>query len=173
MTANDKKYPASINADIFDKADASNRRNLGRGWKPVEISAAEFEDAVSLGWAISAQFENEYRKTANLIRAGFLAADVDGGLTLQDAQHHAFVQHHAAFIHTTASHTEARHRFRIVFLLERAILTAADWADALLGLALRLGSDLSATDAARLFYGNSMAQFSASARPWRRASWPN
>jgi hypothetical protein len=158
MTANDKKYPASINADIFDKADASNRRNLGRGWKPVEISAAEFEDAVSLGWAISAQFENEYRKTANLIRAGFLAADVDGGLTLQDAQHHAFVQHHAAFIHTTASHTEARHRFRIVFLLERAILTAADWADALLGLALRLGSDLSATDAARLFYGNSMAQ---------------
>jgi hypothetical protein len=159
MTANDKSFAVSINAGIIDKPDASNRRNHGRGWEPVEVSAPEYADAVSLGWAISAQFLSGHRKTKNFICAGFLAADVDDGMTLQEAQDHAFVRHHAGFIHTTASHTEARHRLRIVFLLDEAIETARDWADALFGLALLLGSDRSATDPARLFYGNSQAEF--------------
>jgi hypothetical protein len=79
-------------------------------------------------------------------------------MTLGEAQDHAFVRHHGGLIHTTASHTEARHRFRIVFLLDEAIVTARGWADALFGLALLLGSDRSVTDAARLFYGNSRAE---------------
>jgi hypothetical protein len=77
---------------------------------------------------------------------------------VDEAQDHAFVRHHGGLIHTTASHTEARHRFRIVFLLDEAIETAGDWANALFGLAILLGSDRSATDAARLFYGNSRAE---------------
>jgi hypothetical protein len=158
MTANDKKFAVSINAGIFNKPDASNRRNHGRGWEPVEVSAPEFENAVSLGWAISAQFLNGHRKTENFICVGFLAADVDDGITLKAALDHAFVRHHGGLIHTTASHSEARHRFRIVFLLTEAILSARDWADAQLGLAVLLGSDQSVADGARLFYGNSRAE---------------
>jgi hypothetical protein len=107
---------------------------------------------------ISAQFLNRHRKTENFICAGFLAADVDDSMTLEEALDHGFVQHHGGLIHTTASHTEARHRLRIVFLLDEAIVTARDWADALLGLAVLLGSDQSVADAARLFYGNSPAE---------------
>jgi hypothetical protein len=155
---NEKKFAISIHADIVDKPAESNRRNHGKGWHPFDLTAPQVEETIRLGLPISAQFLNGHRKTGNFVCAGFLAADVDDGMTLQEARDHAFVQHHAALIQTTASHTEARHRFRIVFLLERAILTAADWADALLGLALQLGSDRSATDAARLFYGNSHAE---------------
>ena len=158
MTANDKNFAVSINAGIFDKPDASNRRNHGKGWNPFDLTAPEVEETIRLGLPISAQFLNGHRKTKNFKCAGVLAADVDDGMTLQEAQDHAFVRHHAGFVHTTASHTEARHRFRIVFLLDEAIVTARDWADALLGLALLLGSDRSATDAARLFYGNSRAE---------------
>src|ERR1700722_9781100 len=99
MIANDKKFAVSINAGIIDKPDASNRRNHGRGWEPVEVSAPEFENAVSLGWAISAQFLSGHRKTQNFICAGFLAADVDDSMTLQGAQDHAFVRRHAGFIY--------------------------------------------------------------------------
>ena len=49
MTANDKKFAVSINAGIIDKPDASNRRNHGKGWDPFELTAPEFEEAVSLG----------------------------------------------------------------------------------------------------------------------------
>jgi hypothetical protein len=158
MTASDKTFAVSTNANIIDKPDGSSRGNHGKGWNPFELSAPEVEETIRLGLPISAQFLNGHRKTANFICAGFLAADVDDGMTLGEAQDHAFVRHHGGLIHTTASHTEARHRLRIVFLLDEAILSAADWADALFGLALLLGSDRSATDAARLFYGNSRAE---------------
>jgi hypothetical protein len=158
MTANDKKFAVSINAGIFDKPDASNRRNHGKGWNPFELTAPEVGETIRLGLPISAQFLNGHRTTGNFKCVGVLAADVDDGMTLQEAQDHAFVRLHAGFIHTTASHTEARHHFRIVFLLDEPIVTARDWDDALLGLALLLGSDRSATDAARLFYGNSRAE---------------
>jgi hypothetical protein len=158
MIANDKKFAVSINATIMDKPSASLRRNHGKGWNPFDLTAPEIEETIRLGLPISAQFFDGHRKTENFVCAGFLAADVDDGMTLEEAQDHAFVQHHGGLIHTTASHTEARHRLRIVFLLDEALVTARDWADALLGLALLLASDRSATDAARLFYGNSRAE---------------
>jgi hypothetical protein len=157
MATNDKKFAVSINAGIFDKPDASNRRNHGKGWYPFDLTAPEVEETIRLGLPISAQFLNGHRKTANFICADFLAADVDDGMTLGEAQDHAFVRHHGSLIHTTASHTEARHRFRVVFLLDEAILSARDWADAQLALALLLDSDQSIADGARLFYGNSRA----------------
>jgi Origin of replication binding protein len=156
MTANEKKFAVSINAGIIDKPD--DRRNHGKGWDPFELSAPQVEETIRLGLPIAPQYGGGHRKSGNFIKSGFLAADVDHGMTVEEAENHAFVRQHACLIHTTASHTEARHRFRIVFLLDEAIVTARDWADALLGLALLLDSDRSATDAARLFYGNSRAE---------------
>jgi hypothetical protein len=157
MTAKDKKFAVSINAGIIDKPDASNRRNHGKGWDPFELLAQQFDESIRLGLPIAPQYRGGHRKTLNFEKAGFLAADVDHGMTLEEVQDHAFVRHHAGLIHTTASHTEARPRFRVVFLLDEAILSARDWADAQLGLALLLGSDQSVADGARLFYGNSRA----------------
>ena len=149
MTASNKTFAVSINAGIIDKPDGSNRGNHGKGWDPFELLAQQFDESIRLGLPIAPQYRGGHRKTLNFEKAGFLAADVDHGMTLEEAQGHAFVRHHAGLIHTTASHTEARHRFRIVFLLDEAILSARDWADAQLGLAVLLDSDQSVADGAR------------------------
>jgi hypothetical protein len=36
-----------------------------------------------------------------------LVADLDAGITLEEAKSHPFILHHAALIHTTVSHTPA------------------------------------------------------------------
>jgi hypothetical protein len=159
MASDTPTYPVSINANVVGKPDGSTPVNLGKGWEPFELSADEIAERIGRGLAMAPQYRGGHRKTANFICSSFLAADVDHGMTLQEAQDHAFVRHHAAFIHTTVSHTEEKHRLRIVFLLDESIMSARDWADAQVGLALLLGSDLSATDAARLFFGNPQATF--------------
>jgi Origin of replication binding protein len=109
--------------------------------------------------SIASQYRDGHRKTANFNRSGFLAADVDRGLTLDGAMDHAFVRHHAALIHTTASHTPEHHRCRIIFLLDEPIMSARDWEDAQLGVALTLDSDRTVSDGARMFFGNTQAVF--------------
>lgn len=151
------RYPVSVQPDIIDKPDEVARRRLGRGWISFELSEAEIVDNVRDGRPLAPQYRGGNRKTGNFIRAGFLAADIDRGMTLEVARDHPFVQHHAALIHTTVSHTAERHRLRIVFLLGEPILNAGDWADAQLGVALKMGSDASVTDGGRLFFGASNA----------------
>lgn len=151
------KYAFSIHTGVKDKPDEASRRKLGKGWEPVEMSEAELAECIQEGWAIAPQYRGGNRKTANFTIAGFLAADVDSGLTLDDARNHPFVLRYAALLHTTVSHTAERHRFRIIFLLDEAILNAAYWADAQLGIALKMGSDATVTDGGRLFFGSSNA----------------
>jgi hypothetical protein len=150
-------HSVGINRNIIDKPDGAALRTSGKGWKPVELSEAEFADWIGGGGAYAPQYRGGRRKASEFLRCGFLAADVDGGMKLEEANDHAFVRHQAALIHTTASHTPESHRFRVVFLLHDALVEARDWADAQLGLALTLDGDRSVSDAARLFFGNSNA----------------
>ncbi|NLS69352.1 hypothetical protein E3H11_10555 [Bradyrhizobium brasilense] len=152
-------YSISVNTQIADKPDPSERGNLGKNWQPVEATLDDLADHISRGHAIAPQFKGSQRKTIYFSRAGFLAADVDEGMTLDEAKAHAMVRHHAGLIHTTVSHTSEKHRFRIIFVLDEAILSPQDWADAQLGLAAALGSDRSVSDGARMFFGNSRAVF--------------
>jgi hypothetical protein len=150
-------YSVSINTGIVDKPEGRALRGSGRGWEPVELSEHELADSIRRGRPLAPQYRGGHRKTANFTCAGFLAADVDRDITLEEAKDHALVRRHAGLIHTTASHTPAHHRFRIIFLLDEPILTAPEWADAQLGLALTLASDRSVSDGARMFFGNSRA----------------
>jgi hypothetical protein len=159
MSSPSPTYPVSINPSITDKPDGTTRVDLGKGWESGELSEEGFATSVRQGHALAPHYRGGHRKTSNFICAGFLAADVDRGRTLEDAKDHAFVRHHAALIHTTASHTPENNRFRIIFLLDEPILSARDWAAAQLGLALTLESDTSVSDGARLFFGNTLAVF--------------
>lgn len=159
MSSPSSTFSISFNANIIGKPAAPGAVNYAKNWQPVSATPEDLIGHITLGHAYSAQFVGGYRKATKFISTGFLAADVDHGLTLQEANDHAFVRHHGALIHTTASHTEEKHRFRIVFLLDEPLVVARDWADAQLGLALTLGGDLSVTDAARMFFGNAMAIF--------------
>jgi hypothetical protein len=110
-------------------------------------------------YSIAPQCSGGHRKASNFIQTGLLAADVDCDMTLEEAQQNLFVLRNASLIHTTASHTEQRHRFRIIFLLDEPITNAADYAASLLGLADMVGSDRSVADGARMFFGNRNAVF--------------
>jgi hypothetical protein len=156
--SNVTKHPVSVHPDIVDKPDEVSRRRLGRGWTPFELSETEIADNVRGGRPLAPQYRSGNRRTANFLRAGFLAADVDGGMTLDQARNHPFVQYHAALIHTTVSHTAKHQRLRIIFLLDEPLMNALDWADAQLGVALKMGSDATVTDGARLFFGNTQAE---------------
>lgn len=159
MSDRQTRYSISINTGIVNKPEQSERSGFGTGFRPVEATIDEFMHHISAGHAYAPQFTNGRRKATHFACAGFLAADVDGGMTIEEAQEHPFVRHHAGLIHTTASHTAQSHRFRIVILLDEPIFSPQDWADAQLGLAVTMDSDRSVSDAARMFFGNTKAVF--------------
>lgn len=154
-----KRYAISVNTDVIDKPDQSKRVGLGAGFEPVAATLDDFVRHIGAGHGYGPQFHGGRRKAIYFARAGFLAADVDDGITIEEAKEHAFVRHHAGLIHTSVSHTPQRHRFRIIFLLDEPILNAQDWADAQLGLAVKVNGDRSVSDAARMFFGNTRAEF--------------
>jgi hypothetical protein len=131
------------------------------GWECKYPTASELISAVRAGAAFAAQYQNGYRKTANFVDAGFLAADFDGTMTVLQARENAFVRAYSGFTYTTASHSEQDHRFRVVFPLEEPITDGRQWANANLGLAHKLGSDATIGDPARCFFG------SVNAEVWR------
>lgn len=148
----------STNAALIDKPNQSvMKAHSATGWDSKELTVAELIQHVSEGRAFAPQFKDGQRKGRKFLGAGFLAADFDGTLTINEARDNAFINGNAAFIYTTASHSEEEHRLRAVFALERAVVAAQDWADANLALAYRLGADLSISDKARCFFGSSKA----------------
>jgi hypothetical protein len=148
----------SINAALIDKPDPGVMKlHSATGWISQELTVAELIQHVTHGHAFAPQFRDGQRRGKEFIAAGFLAADFDGTLKINEARDHAFINGNAAFIYTTASHTAQEHRLRVVFALERPIAAAQDWADANLALAFRLGADLSISDKARCFFGSRKA----------------
>lgn len=147
-------FKVGLNSGVIGKPADPVGMGLGKGFLASEVTRAELIDRVARqGHAFTAHFEDGHRKTAKFICSDFIAADIDRGMTLDEALAIPFVQQHASFIYTTPSHTEDEHRFRIVFLLEDAITSATDWSNALFGLALKLDSDLRIKDPTRMFYG--------------------
>lgn len=157
MSSNEPTHSISVNTGIIDKPAERGRHKLGKSWQSMEVTCDGLTHEILCGHAIASQYEGGHRKTANFVRSGFLAADVDYDLTLDQAREHAFVQRHAALIHTTASHTADRHRFRIIFLLDEPILSVNDWSDAQFGLALEIESDRAVTNGGSSFFGCSRA----------------
>lgn len=152
-----RRYKVGINTNIIGKPARDKGVNQASDWRCLELTETEFVGHIEVGHAFSAHYRDGYRKTTNFICSEVVAADVDGAFTIEEALEQPFINDFASFIYTTPSHSEDRHRFRIVFLLEETITKAADWANCLYGLALKLGSDPSIKDSGRLFYGNPKA----------------
>lgn len=152
------KYPIGINRGIIGKPPASAGINQAAGWASEEFTVDELIDLVAVkGCAFSAQYREGYRKASNFQCAGVLAADIDDDMSIDVAVNHEWISRHASFLYTTASHTEDDPRFRLVFTLERPLADSKDYANALRGLALKVGGDTSVSDGARQFYGNPAA----------------
>lgn len=149
----DRRLRLSINPKLINKNDADDASLFAKGWVKFAATPLELADFINEGMAFSCELTGT-RKASNFTASDFLAVDIDGTRTIEDALSDPFVQDHLTILYTTPSHTPEKHRFRMVFALLRTIESAKEMKAGLRSLALRLGGDLSATDAARIFYGS-------------------
>jgi len=149
------RVPLSLNRSLYNKQEPTDRRAY-ISFKNLEITAEQLVTAIKLGYAQSSEFTGP-RRSSHFSCAGTLALDFDGGTTIPTILQDLLVQEAATVLYTTCSHTEAAHRFRIIFFLESPIRSAKEFVLLSRYLAARYEADPRSTDAARLFRGNSNA----------------
>ena len=157
-----KKLSVSINRNIINKNE--NQASFKTGFELCEVTADELASAIQQGYAYAAQLEGGIRKASQFMYSSILSADFDGNVSPEEIGSHPLVKEGATIVYTTANDTQDVRRFRIVFALERKIEDPRAYSAAMEALALKLGSDLSVKDPARMFYGNS----NGSIRIWNR-----
>ena len=125
-----------------------------RDWRTTEGELSDLRSLVSKGKAFIGASMTSSRRSSAAFKASELAVvDVDHGLKIADFQAHPLAAQ-AAFIYTTCSHTEEKHRYRIIFRLPK-LITSADLYKAIITILVRsVGGDKACTDACRIFYGN-------------------
>ena len=99
------------------------------------------------------------REGASFISAQIIGVDIDKTSTPFEAlRDDPWLKAHASFAYTTASHTEAEPRYRIMFVLARPITSPDDYRAAVTGLIDKLGGDQNTKDNVRIWYGSVNAQ---------------
>jgi hypothetical protein len=121
---NNKKINVSVRHDIVNKATEAQKLLLGSGWKDVEITVDDLIEHIKKGFAYTHKFIDGHRTRENFLNADVLIADIDDGLTLEQAVDDPFIKQYATFIHTTPNHKPERHRFRIIFALDKRMFSA-------------------------------------------------
>ncbi len=151
--ATTRKLRLSINAGIVNKTVPDNSLYVD-GWENVELTIAEFAEAVAgQGHAYCAQLKGR-RESRNFLASDIVSVDVDHGMTIEEALANPLVRDSAALLYPTSSHTDADPKFRIVFVTPRTITDPNEMEAISRSLALRLMGDSAVTDAAHLFFGH-------------------
>lgn len=99
-----------------------------------------------------------HRRGENFECGQHLALDFDAGNETSDYRKVAedeFIKRYAAFVHTTASHTEEAPRCRAVFLLDRPVRDPEEYGHMAAGLIWRyqMTADRKCSDPVRVFFG--------------------
>lgn len=143
----------SINDKIINKNE-TQQRSQSKGFKPFDLTPAQLADHIARGHAFSFQFADSYRKSENFLCSDIIAADIDDGMTLEEAMNDRFILDNACLLYTTASHTPEEHRFRLIFQLPHTVTDAEQMRSVLRGLVRKFPADKANTDPARQFYGS-------------------
>lgn len=143
----------SINDKIINKNE-TKEWSQAKGFKPFDLTPDQLADHIVQGHAFSFQFAKSYRKAENFLCSDIIAADIDGGMTLEDSMNDPFVLDNACLLYTTASHTTEEHRFRLIFQLPHTVTDAEQMRILLRGLVRKFPADTANTDPARQFYGS-------------------
>ncbi|ESZ20040.1 plasmid replication protein, CyRepA1 family [Mesorhizobium sp. L2C084A000] len=152
-----RRLRLSINRRLIDKNSLNDDGAFTNGFEPLQLDVKALLGNILCGYAYCAELRGP-RSTSNFKASDILSIDIDDGMTLDEAVEDPFFAAYATFIYTTASHTEANHRFRIGFALERTIEDAKEMRAATRSLILKFSSDGSASDPARIFFGNRKAE---------------
>lgn len=150
-----KIYVATSRATINKPAqeDKITMQALAQDWENQELTIAELADHINQGFPFCAQHDKR-RESKNFTRSNIIAVDIDKGWTLADALTHPYIQQYAAMVYTTASHTAAQNRFRVLFQTGHGITDRDTMRAAHTGIIRLLGGDGSCKDACRMWYGS-------------------
>ena len=148
----EKLYGCSIAPSIINKNQ--NHGDLGTSFSGQLVSINDLKEFIKRGCAFSYVFKNNHRLASNFDGTQILAADIDGGITIEAALNHPLVSQSASFIYTTVNHQPDAPRFRVVFALEKGIFDKDELRQVAKAIASRLSGDMSAIDSARVFYGS-------------------
>jgi hypothetical protein len=106
------------------------------------------------GYAISPALKSNHRDEANFLSSELALIDIDDGMTLEDLETFEFYQLYGAGYYTTPSHSDANHRFRLIYRLPGVVTDPSTMRMIYRGLLTIHGvADTSCKDSARLFYG--------------------
>lgn len=144
-----------INKKVVGKCDAQNLSYKG-AFKTVTGTFENLATHIGKGhpWmpALIDKYKPRWQSYCN--EADILAADIDSGMTIEQALTTPFIRQHCALGIESSSSTVANHKFRLVFRLPRTLTT---WQDIRLCneyLIERLGvADRACKDASRFFFG--------------------
>ena len=114
------KLKVSLNDNCVDK---TNPQKVAHGWKPVEVEVDYLMKWVGKGWGWCAtHFAGAHRKEDNALGSNLVAIDVDGDCTLDAFWATQTAKDWCLCTYTSASHSEAEHRFRALFPLGRELI---------------------------------------------------
>lgn len=131
-------------------------REFNGNFKNVNIPIEEFIKAIQGGLSYTAQHRS-YRKASNFISGQHIGLDFDTDdftSSINDLSDIQFIRDHAAFVHTTASHTDEHPRARVIFILPFAFRDVRRYSVLTEAFAHMFGhADHSCSDPVRLFFG--------------------
>lgn len=146
MTLNSDLIRVSLNYDWPGSKPRSDARGRlvhndrpvdpSKGWKNVELPYSEVfkritqeHVAICAVLATPTGHTEPYRAARNFVSHSLALVDIDEGMTIQELQAHPFYVAYGAGYYASYSHTEERHKFRVIFRLEQDITTAHDMRD--------------------------------------------
>lgn len=143
----------AINKTVINKPQPHEQGRITTTYQNLDLTQQEVADYINQGFAFCAQHKDQRRKSANFTESGFVAVDIDSGMSVEEAMSNEFVTNHGAILYTTPSHTEEFPRFRIIFELTSPISSGEVMKNAYKGIIKKFGGDPSCKDACRQFYG--------------------
>lgn len=167
-----KKFKLSINKNMVNKAYAGMK-----GWHNTFMNLSEFVEHIGRGyaWGVGSLFENcgdGKPKSSDIEQLELIGIDIDnvqkvkqadgtwldvvltdGYFSFEDAKRDYYINEYALLIHTSASSTPECNKFRIIFLLDKAIKDHAYYKRIVTKLIDKFQADKACKDVSRFYYG--------------------
>jgi hypothetical protein len=152
----------SINSSVMGKASKADFYDLSNRLKPMVMSPEEIMQHLTImGHPICCAdlAVNDdglcKREGAAFKSAQIIGVDIDKTSTPFAAlKDDPWLKAHASFAYTTASHTEAEPRYRIMFVLPKPVQSSDEYRAIVAALIDKLGGDQNAKDNVRIWYGS-------------------
>lgn len=155
----ERVFSLMINGNLIDKPSADVIRANQHKFNKYRITLKELIQCIGKGYAIlpsvlSPNDKGKFERKAYLWQySDLLFLDVDGSITIDEALSKPEIKQ-ASFLYTTPSHTNEKHRFRIVFALSGRVRDVETYKAIHLHYSNIFRADKNCKDTSRFYFGN-------------------